>query len=553
MARTELQLPQAEPHRSTVGSAVEHLASHHVVERILAHDHTVWKPDPEGISDRLGWLDCARGMLPQQGNLQALAAGMNEDGLSAGVLLGMGGSSLAAEVLSAVLAEPGAPARSLSVLDTTDPDVIHALEARCDLDHTLFLVATKSGTTTETLSLFNHFYSRMLRSMGAEKAGRRFLAITDPGSPLQALAERLGFRRVVLNDPEIGGRFSALSYFGLVPAALLGTELDRLLSRALAMKVLCDAGGEAGANPGLGLGAALGALAETGKDKLTLVISPALAGLGDWIEQLIAESTGKEGKGILPVVDEPLGPPEVYGADRVFVDLRLEGDDSGLQELGALKRAGHPVIRLRLRDAYDLGAQFYLWEFATAVACAVLGVNPFDQPDVEAAKARASEAVERYRSSRSLPEDPPNGGAPETLAELLDGALPGGYIVLQAFVAPTQETDGELAALRACLRDRLRLATTVGYGPRFLHSTGQLHKGGPDKGLFVQFTSDSVQDLPIPDVPGATSASLSFGVLKAAQALGDRQALRERGRRVIHIHLGQDVPGGLQSLRECLG
>ncbi|MCK4470808.1 MAG: glucose-6-phosphate isomerase, partial [Anaerolineae bacterium] len=379
-------------------------------------------------------------------------------------------------------------------------------------------------------------------------------AITDPGSRLVDIAQRHNFRATFLNDPNIGGRYSALSYFGLVPAALVGVDLETLIHRALTMACNCDSCNcpIAGDNNGARLGAIIGALAQAGRDKVTLVTSPAIASFGDWVEQLIAESTGKEGKGILPVVGEPLGPPDVYGGDRLFVYLRLEGDDTHDAAIQALEDAGHPVVRLRLNDLYDLGGQFFLWETATAVAGHRLGINPFDQPDVEAAKVLARRMVAEYQEKGVLP-----GGesAPLTagvLNEFLAQAQAGDYVALQAYVQPTPETDAALAALRVRLRDHTRLATTVGYGPRFLHSTGQLHKGDAGHGLFIQFTADDPRDAAIPDEVGSQDSSISFGVLKMAQVLGDRQALLDAGRRVIRFHLGDDVVGGLKRLTEAM-
>ncbi len=450
------------------------------------------------------------------------------------------------------------------MLDTTDPGAILKKAERLDPGRTLHLVSTKSGGTVETLSLANYFYTRAAAAEPA--AGRHFVAITDPGSGLASLAGELGFRKIFLNDPEIGGRYSALSFFGLVPAGLIGMELDTLLARAADMAAACASG--AGAeNPGAWLGAVLGTLARAGRDKLTLVSSPGIAPFGPWVEQLIAESTGKEGKGILPVEGEDLAAPGAYGDDRVFVDLRLAGDRSRDGQLDLLAAAGHPVVRLELADAYDLGGEIFRWEMATAVAGSLLGINPFDQPDVESAKARARKMVEAFRQSGQLPEQHPalkdgdvtvfgevrGRSAAEALNTFLKGGRPGGYIALQAYLEPAPETDRALAELRHRLRDQSRLATTVGYGPRFLHSTGQLHKGDAGQGLFVQLTADSPRDAPIPDEAGSASSRLGFGVLKLAQALGDGEALRSAGRRVLRLHLGGPVPAVLQQLTADLG
>ena len=382
------------------------------------------------------------------------------------------------------------------------------------------------------------------------------MAITDPGSRLADLAERYGFRATFLNDPNIGGRYSALSYFGLVPAALIGVDVPTLLDRAMTATCnseSCNCPVE-GDNNGAWLGAILGELTKAGRDKVTIIASPATAitSFGDWVEQLIAESTGKEGRGILPVVGEPLGSPDVYGDDRLFVHLRLNDDETHDAAVQALEEAGHPVVRLRLGDRYDLGGQFFLWEMATAVAGHRLGINPFDQPNVEAAKMLVRNMVAEYTETGALPRGETTPLTAEALNEFLAQAQPGDYITLQAYVQPTAETDAALLALRAWLRDRYRLATTVGYGPRFLHSTGQLHKGDAGHGLFIQFTADDPRDAPIPDQAGSPDSTMTFGVLKMAQALGDRQALLDAGRRVIRFHLEDDVVGGLKRLAGAL-
>jgi hypothetical protein len=413
---------------------------------------------------------------------------------------------------------------------------------------TLFIVATKSGGTVETLSFFKYFYNWTVEALGREEAGQHFVAITDPGSKLVDLANHYHFRDIFLNDPNIGGRYSVLSYFGLVPAALVGVDVRGLLQNALTVACGCDSCVSLDDNQGAWMGAILGELAKAGRDKLTIVTSSAIASFGDWVEQLIAESTGKEGTGILPVVGEPLGPPEVYGDDRLFVHLRLDGDDSADAALAVLEAAGHPVVRLYLHEPYDLGGQFFLWEMATAVAGHRLGINPFDQPNVEAAKVLARDMVAAYRETGTLPGSDYAAPTPEHLEAFMRHAGPSDYVALQAYVQPTPATDAALQALRTHLRNRYKLATTLGYGPRFLHSTGQLHKGDGGNGLFIQFTADDPQDTPIPDEAGAQRSSMTFGVLKAAQAMGDQQALLEAGRRVIRFHLGADVVGGLTGL-----
>ena len=560
-------------HQPAVDTALEEMARDRIIARIWSHDHTVWKPASTEITDRLGWLHSAEAMQPQIPDLRAFAESIAADGYTGVLVLGMGGASLAPEVFAKVFG-PQASGLRLAVLDTTDPGAILAHAQRLDLTRTLFVVSSKSGGTVETLSAFKYFYNRTAAPPSPPQAGREgglleggrggvgqhFIAITDPGpvvsaanpSSLAELAQRTCFRRIFLNDPNIGGRYSALSLFGLVPAALAGVDLGELLDRAVGMARQCGAAVSPYTedNVAARLGAILGELAKAGRDKLTLVISEPIASLGDWIEQLVAESTGKEGRGILPVVGEPLRPPLYYGDDRLFVHLRLDGHDSYDAALEALQRAGFPVVRLCLRDRYDLGEQFFLWEMATAVAAYRLGIHPFDQPDVEAAKVMARKMVAAYTATGQLPTDEP---APLTAAALhafLAQARPGDYIALQAYLQPSDETDAALRALRSRLRDRLRLATTAGYGPRFLHSTGQLHKGDAGHGLFIQLTADDPRDVPIPDKAGSPASSITFGVLKMSQALGDRQALLEAGRRVIRFHLGDHVVGGLAKLME---
>jgi len=526
-------------HQAAVDAALDHLVQKRIVARIWEHDHTVWKPESTEITNRLGWLHTIEVMMDYVPRLQSLVEELRAEGYTHALLLGMGGSSLAPEVFRKTFGVADGHL-DLAVLDSTDPGAVLAHAERLDPARTLFIVSTKSGSTVETLSFFKFFYNWTADALGSDQAGKHFIAITDPGSRLTDIARRYRFRNTFLNDPNIGGRYSALSYFGLVPAALVGADVPRLLDRALTMACATEPCVAARNNPGAWLGAILGALAEAGRDKVTLVTSPPIAGFGDWVEQLIAESTGKEGKGILPVVGEPLGPPEVYGDDRLFVYLRLEGDTTHDAAVQTLEEAGYPVVRLRLHDRYDLGEQFFLWEMATAVAGHRLGINPFDQPNVESAKVRAREMVAAYQETGALPADEPAPLAGEALRAFLAQAQAGDYIALQAYVAPTAETDAALQSLRVWLRDRYRLATTVGYGPRFLHSTGQLHKGDAGNGLFIQFTADAPRDAPIPDEAGSSESSITFGVLKMAQALGDKQALLDAGRRVIRFHLAAD-------------
>lgn len=549
-----------------------------IVQRIWRRDHTVWRPDPTEISDRLGWLDCAQDMLTRYGPdpSDAVSAGLDQcrawstvgsirglvdavraEGYTQVLLLGMGGSSLAPELFGRLwgAAAGGLP---LTVLDSMDADTILARTQQLDPARTLHVVSTKSGGTLETRTLFQYCHARASAASG-KAAGAHFVAITDPGSGLVSLAQAHDFRAIFLNDPDIGGRYSALSYFGLLPAALAGVDVPLLLERALAMAQGCRLPPQQ--NPGAWLGAVLGSLARAGRDKLTLLCSPQLLSLGDWIEQLIAESTGKQGVGILPVVDEPLVAPDAFAADRLFVQLRLEGDDSQEAAVNALEEAGHPLLRLTLRDKYDLGAQFFLWEFAVAVAGHCLGIHPFDQPDVESAKLQARNLVSAWRSTGSLPAPEAHlceagiqvygaegaGSLAQALTDFLAQGAAGDYLALQAWLTADAETRAALQSLRAQLHRAGGLATTLGYGPRFLHSTGQLHKGDAGRGLFLQLTADARSELPVPGEDG-----LSFNLLARAQALGDREALLRKGRRVLRLHLGRDARAGLRALANAL-
>jgi transaldolase/glucose-6-phosphate isomerase len=493
-------------------------------KRIWARDPTVWKDDPDTpeIRDRLGWLTVGEAMAQQVKTLTAFAAKVRAE-FSRVVLCGMGGSSLAPEVVWRTFgAAPGHPA--LHVLDSTDPRAVRQA-GQGDLAKALFIISSKSGTTQESDSFFRYFWER------TGGRGSQFIAITDPGTPLEQLAKERRFRRTFLNQTDIGGRYSALSFFGLVPAALIGVDVDTLLHRAHRMAEACAACVPALENPAARLGALLGEAALAGRNKVTFVLSPGIASFGLWAEQLIAESTGKEGKGILPVAGEALGRPEVYGEDRVFVSMVLAGEaEPGVEaRLAELEQAGHPVIHVKLDDRSDLGQEFFRWEFATAVAGAVLRINPFDQPNVAESKANTKAVL----AKGSAPS--PAASAAE-LEKFLTAIKPGDYLAIMAYLPPTPENDRRLAAIRLRFRDRLKVATTLGYGPRFLHSTGQLHKGGPPVGHFLQITERVAEDLPIP------GESFSFGRLEAAQAEGDLVALRARGRPAIRV----DDPGLLE-------
>ena len=518
-----------------------------VIPRIWAHDHTVWKESSTEITNRLAWLHLPETMQAEIDRLIQFADHVRDENVRHVLLLGMGGSSLAPEVLGHTFgASDGHP--DLTVLDSTHPEAVLAVEDRLDLARTLFIVATKSGTTTETLSFFRYFYARASEVLGRSEAGRRFVAITDPESPLVPLAKAHGFREIFRNDPHLGGRYAALSLFGLVPAALLGIDLPSLLRSARQMSEACAGRVPPQDHPAGRLGAFLAAAAQVGRDKATFILSEPVRSFGSWVEQLIAESTGKEGTGILPVIGEPPGPPDAYDVDRVFLHIRNEGDRAQDAAVDALADAGHPVARLDLQETIELGGQYFLWELATAIVGHVLRINPFDQPNVESAKSLAREMVQRFRRTGALPKTPFEAPDPEILGHFLHGGLPGDYVALQAYLPPTPGAADALCRLRTAIRDRWRRATTVGFGPRFLHSTGQLHKGDRGNGLFIQLLVDPERDVPIPDDDGST---LTFGTLIAAQAGGDRRALIDAGRRVLTIRL--DRPYADEQIRQLAG
>ncbi|MFO8036159.1 MAG: hypothetical protein R6U57_05995 [Anaerolineales bacterium] len=528
------------PFQGQIQNGLSVLKEKDAVQRIWDRDHTLWKPDPEEITNRLGWLDTPKRIQDSLPRIQSLVDGLQNEGVTDVLLLGMGGSSLAPELFSLIFGDDSSPF-SLAVLDSTDPEAVRIYRESLDPQRTLFIVATKSGSTVETLSFFKYFYQWTEETVGASQTGEHFIGITDPGSSLIEWGQRLGFRDLFLNDPNIGGRYSVLSYFGLVPAALVGVNLKKLLSHAQEMMESCQPRADLGEHPGAVLGNTLGILAENGRDKVTFSTSPALASYPNWIEQLLAESTGKEGKGILPVVGEPLGTPEVYREDRVFIHLSMGDKVAPPEVFETLRQAGHPAIHIQLDDLYELGALFFLWEFATAVAGIHLGINPFDQPNVESAKIRAKEMVERYEKEGSLPEGDTSPLTWDRLSTFIENHIQeGSYLAIQAFIPPTEPNQTLLNRLRVKLRDEFNLATTLGFGPRFLHSTGQLHKGDAGKGLFIQFTSRAEEDIPIPKKPRGNKSSIDFGTLKRAQALGDAQALTDAGRSLIRFSLGKD-------------
>jgi transaldolase/glucose-6-phosphate isomerase len=523
---------------------LEQLERRAVGPRIWKKDAGLWSEVASvqaAISQRLGWLDAPAAMLGQVSELRRFAAEVRAAGFTDAVLLGMGGSSLAAEVLAATF-PPGPGGLALTVLDTTDPGAIRATRDRLNLAHTLFLTASKSGTTTEVLTLYRFF--RAAVEARTANAGEHFVAITDAGTPLARLAAEGRFRRTFLNPADIGGRFSALSLFGLVPAALIGADLERLLERAAAMATACAPGVAAADNPGLRLGAALGGFALAGRDKVTLVLSEPIRALGAWLEQLLTESTGKQGRGLIVVHEEPLGPPEVYGADRLFVGLTLGADPELASRLAPLQAAGHPLIHLPLAERTDLGGEFFRWEFATAAAGALLDINPFDEPNVAQAKDASKAALATFMERGRLPEWPAD--SVDDVVRVLGQSQPGDYIAVLAYVTPTAATATALGRLRLLLRDSMGLATTVGYGPRYLHSTGQLHKGGPPTPILLVIASEVVDELPIP------GERYGFATLNLAQALGDLATLRAAHRRALWLPARGSVVEAIERLTTAL-
>jgi transaldolase/glucose-6-phosphate isomerase len=534
--------------------------------RLWARDAGLWTGADE--ARWMDWLGVTARQMDHIGDLRRLAERVAGHNFRFAVLLGMGGSSMAPEVIRETLGTfPGHP--DLRILDSTDPAQVRTVEDGVDLAHTLFLVASKSGSTLEPAILQAYFYQRMCETVGAGQAPAHFLAVTDPGSDLERLAVETGFRRVFHGVPGIGGRYSALSNFGLVPAAVLGVDVERFLDRAMEMVEACAACVPVRENPGVVLGCILGVAATQSRDKLTLIASPGIASLGAWLEQLVAESTGKQGRGIIPVEGEEPGNPAVYGDDRVFVYVRLENAPDAAQDVAVqqLEAAGQPVVRIPVTGPGSLGQEFFRWEIATAVAGSLLGINPFDQPDVEASKVETRKLTSEYETRGNLPvetplaegdglilyTDPRNAAELRTLAggdvsvgDLLKAHLgrtgAGDYVALLAYLSRNAAHHQALQAMRHRIRDRWKVATCVGFGPRFLHSTGQAYKGGPNNGVFLQITCEDAVDLPVP------GHGYTFGVVKAAQARGDFEVLVERGRRALRVHLGPDTVQGLQQL-----
>ena len=549
-----------------VNAALAEAAEANVIERIWNKDVTLWKSEAahqKVIANSLGWLTVPGEMLKVADELKSFAAGVRESGFQYVMVCGMGGSSLCPEVLRQTFGrQESFP--ELLVLDSTDPDTINSFNERIDIEKTLFVIASKSGTTTEPNAFHRYWYNEVTRV--SDVPGNAFVTITDPGSQIADTAATEDFKRIFLNQPDIGGRYSALSYFGMVPAALMGLDVASLLGQTQSMTEACRARAAIDQNPAAMLGAVLAECARPGRNKLTIVTDQKLSALGLWIEQLIAESTGKEGKGIVPVVGEPLGEVSAYGSDRLFVSITVGPiDDETGARLKALEAAGHPIVYRNLNDIYDLGAEFFLWEMATAFAGWRLGINPFDQPNVQESKDATKALLGKYEQDGKLPKQAvlasdgqlvvyAGGEGGSTAALSVEEALrahcaqikPGDYVALLAYIEETPETEAALQKIRTSVRDATHCATTTGYGPRFLHSTGQLHKGGPDSGVFIQITAPDKVDFPVPEAP------YTFSILKDAQALGDFQSLLKHGRRAIRVDLGSDVIAGLRRLQEML-
>jgi glucose-6-phosphate isomerase len=561
-------MPSQHIHVGSLGDAwraeVGRLAEAQVIEKIWAKEPAVWKREPEHqrvIANRLGWLDIVEPMQKAVGQLAAFGREVREAGYRDVVLLGMGGSSLAPEVFS--LTFPASSPGRFFVLDSTDPASVLGVERAVNLQTTLFVVASKSGKTIETLSQAEYFLQRA-EAAGVNPAGRNFVAITDANSHLEFQAEKKKFRRTFLNPADIGGRYSALSYFGLVPAALWGVNVLALLESAAAMRESCGPGATPPSNPALTLGALMGVAAQQGRDKLFLLAEPGLDSLGNWIEQLVAESTGKEGKGVIPVAGERAGPPELF-AGGVVVTLGLEGHERGEADAltKQLQAAGVPVVDIRLRGRDELGGEFFKWEVATAVAGVVFGINPFDEPNVQESKDNTGRILQWFQSNGRMPTRPPRlaeagielhaeGVARDrvsgkTLADMLAAFLrarsPRDYLALLAYVDRSAANTAKLEAMRLLLRDRLKMPVLLGFGPRFLHSIGQLYKGGPSSGLFLQITAADAEDAPVPTQP------FTFGQLKMAQALGDLESLVSRKKPALRLHLTQGTADGLAALQ----
>jgi len=564
VSRLKSSLPEALA--AAVKATVAEWQSGGKMQRLWQRDASLWTGDDE--AKWLGWLDITEDQIAHPIELRNLAKEVWSAGFKDVLLLGMGGSSLCPEVLRMTFGKTaGYP--DLHVLDSTDPAQVKAVENKIDIARSLFIVSSKSGSTLEPNIFKQYFFERAKKAVGEDKAGSHFIAITDPDSKMQKVAEDDRFRHIFFGRPSIGGRYSALSNFGMVPAAVIGIDTKKFLDRTQEMVRACGSSASVVDNPGAVLGIILGTAAQSGRDKVTIITSPDISGLGSWLEQLLAESTGKVGKGIIPVDREEIAAPEVYGADRVFAYIHTEhATDVGVDaKVAALEKAGHPVVRISMADVYDLGAEFFRWEIATAVAGSILGINAFNQPDVEASKIATRNLTSEYEKTGSLPAERPvledggiklftdekNGaalakaaGGDKSLAGYLKAHLnrigAGDYFAVLGYIQMNAEHQRNLQAIRHAIRGKKRVATCLGFGPRFLHSTGQAYKGGPNSGVFLQVTCDDAVDLPVP------GQKYTFGVVKAAQARGDFQVLIERGRRALRVHLGSNVNAGLATL-----
>lgn len=568
MSRLKTSLPESLA--STVKATIAEWQSRGNMKRLWQRDATLWTGSDE--NKWLGWLDVVEEQVAQQDQLQKIAKEVQQREFEHVLLLGMGGSSLCPEVLRMTFGRI-AHFPTLHVLDSTDPGQVKAFEHQIDIPKTLFIVSSKSGSTLEPNIFKQYFFERTKQAVGAAKVGSHFMAITDPGSKMQQVAEADHFLHVFFGRPSIGGRYSALSNFGMVPAAVMGLDTKKFLARAAEMVRGCGAGITVEENPGAVLGIILGSAANAGRDKVTIITSPGISDLGAWLEQLLAESTGKVGKGIIPVDREHLTSPEAYGSDRVFVYVRLESDADADRDakVAAIEKAGHPVVRISMADIYDLGAEFFRWEIATAVAGAIIGINAFNQPDVEASKIVTKELTSAYEKTGALPAEKPVvegtgiklftddknaadlakvAGSDKSVAGYLKAHLArinaGDYFAVLGYIQMNADNEQSLQALRHLVRDKKRVATCLGFGPRFLHSTGQAYKGGPNSGVFLQITCDDSVELPVP------GQKYTFGVVKAAQARGDFQVLADRGRRALRVHLGSNLKAGLASLQAAM-
>ncbi len=520
------------------------LSEEKIVERIWNKDYTVWDDNPEEISNRLGWLDSVETTSKSISEIKEFVQSVISDGFTHALLMGMGGSSLAPEVFRLTFGVKEGHL-DLAVIDSTHPEAVKEFSDTLEFEKTLFIVSTKSGGTVETISFMKYFYNKVVKELGRGLAGKHFAAITDPGSGLEKMASELNFRKIFLNDPNIGGRYSALSLFGMVPAALVGIDVNQFLTETKMMVEECNNNAN---NSAAELGVILSVLANEKIDKVTFITSPEIKYFGAWVEQLVAESTGKNGKGILPVDLEEVLAPEFYSKDRLFVYLKIKNDSTYDLQINALKDADFPIIEIELNDNYDLGKEYFRWEFATVIAGWALSIQPFDQPNVESAKIVARKMMSEYKEKGELPELKPNfseegisvsgniksDNLKDSLNEFLQNVAGGkSYVAIHAYLKPEKETTNQLQSIRTAIQKKFKVATTVGYGPRFLHSTGQLHKGDAGNGLFIQIIGDPKENLPIPDVPQSDESSISFGVLIKAQALGDRETLLENNRKVI--------------------